>query len=40
MDPKEIFELLIKADEKDDALAAYEHARMAYRKIVAESDVE
>lgn len=30
----------IKADEKDDALAAYEHAREAYRKIVAESEVE
>jgi hypothetical protein len=30
----------IKADEMEDAKAAYEHARQAYRKILAECEVE
>ena len=30
----------IKADEMQDAKAAYEHAREAYRRIISESDVE
>jgi hypothetical protein len=29
-----------KADEKEDAKLAYEHARQTYRKILAESEVE
>jgi hypothetical protein len=28
------------ADEKEDAKLAYDHARQAYRKILAESDVD
>jgi hypothetical protein len=33
-------ERFYKDEEKDDARAAYDHAREVYRKIVEESDVE
>jgi hypothetical protein len=31
---------VIKADEMEDAKIAYEHARQAYRRILAECDAE
>jgi hypothetical protein len=33
-------ERFIKADELDDAKAAYSHARQTYRQLLAESDVD